>query len=108
MYFNERLKQIRKESGLTQDEFAKSIGITRSPIASAESGKSKLQPLAIRKICEVYNINEPWLLIGEGHMRDTYNIPDDELKNLLDVYSKLPENSRKKFINFLDGLIAEE
>lgn len=104
MEFSERLKKVRKETGLTQEEFATAIGVTRSPIASAESGKSKLQPLAIRKICELYDVNENWLQNGVGSMRNTYNIPDDELKNLLDVYSKLPESSRKKFINFLGDL----
>lgn len=108
MNFAERLKKIRKETGLTQEEFALSIGVTRSPIASAESGKSKLQPLAVRKICETYNINEKWLQTGEGSMRDTYDIPEEELKNLLDIYSKLPEPSRKKFISFLDSLVTEE
>ena len=38
-------------------------------------------------------------------MRNTYNIPDDELKNLLEVYSKLPESLRKKLISFLEELI---
>lgn len=105
MDFGERLKKVRKETGLTQKEFAAAIGVTRSPIASAESGKSKLQPMAIRKICELYNINGEWLQTGEGSMRNTYNIPDDELKNLLEVYSKLPESLRKKLISFLEELI---
>lgn len=108
MSFGERLRQVRKETGLTQQEFAESIGVTRSPIAFAESGKSKLQPLAIRRICELYDINENWLLSGTGDMRNTYNIPNDELKNLLEVYSKLPEETRKKFISFLKDLAPQE
>lgn len=108
MNFSERLKKIRKETGLTQEEFAISIGITRSPIASAELGKSKLQPLAIRKICETYNINEKWLQTGDGDMKNTYDIPEEEIKNLLDVYSKLPKSSRKKFLSFLDSIVIEE
>ena len=107
MNFGERLKKVRKETGLTQEEFALAIGVTRSPIAAAESGKSKLQPLAIRKICELYNINEEWLQTGEGSMKNTYNIPDEELKSLLDVYSKLSPSLRKKFISFLDELISQ-
>ena len=107
MDFSERLKKVRKETGLTQAEFAAAIGITRSPIAAAESGKSKLQPLAVRKICEIYGINERWMQTGEGNMRNTYNIPDDELRNLLEVYSKLSEPLRKKFISFLSELIND-
>lgn len=107
MDFSERLKKIRKETGLTQENFAISIGITRSPIASAESGKSKLQPLAIRKICEIYGINEKWLITGNGNMRNIYDIPEEELKSLIDVYSKLPEQSRKKFISFLESIVEE-
>lgn len=108
MEYCQRLKKIRKETGLTQEEFATSIGITRSPIAAAESGKSRLQPLAVRKICETYNVNEKWLQSGEGSMRNTYNIPEEEINALLDIYSKLPESSRKKFISFLDSLGLEE
>ena len=108
MNFGERLKKVRRETGLTQSDFAIAIGITRSPIASAESGKSKLQPLTIRKICELYDINEKWLRNGEGSMRNTYNIPNDELKNLLNVYSKLPESLRVKFIDFLYELTCEQ
>lgn len=108
MSFAERLKKVRKETGLTQEDFASSIGVTRSPIASAESGKSKLQPLAIRTICEIYKVNEKWLQTGEGNMHNTYDIPEEELNNLLDVYSKLPVKARKKFLNFLDELIVDE
>lgn len=108
MTYGERLKQIRKGTGLSQQEFAESIGVSRSPIAFAESGKSKLQPLAVHRICELYDINENWLLTGEGNMRTVYDIPSEELKNLLEIYSKLPEISRKKFVSFLQDLVEQE
>lgn len=106
--YGERLKKIRKETGLTQEQFAKSIGVTRNPIASAEIGKSKLQPLAVHKICELYNINEEWFINGIGSMKNTYNIPEYEVKNLLKIYSRLPEVLRKDFIHFLENMVNNE
>ncbi len=41
-------------------------------------------------------------------MRDTYNIPDEELKDLLEVYSMLSEELRKKFIIFLEDLVKDK
>lgn len=104
MSFGERLKKIRKSNGLTQEEFAAKIGVTRSPIAASELGKSKLQTITINRICELFDINQDWLLTGNGQMHNTFDIPEDELKQLISVYSKLPESSREKFLSLLIDL----
>lgn len=108
MDFGERLKQARKSTGLSQEEFARRIGISRNPIASAEIGKSKLHSTTITRICEMFGINEEWLSEGVGEMKNIYGIPENELQTLLETYSKLPEPSRKKFLDFLSELTVKE
>ena len=39
---NERIKQIRRELGLTQQEFAERIGLKQNSIALIESGKRNI------------------------------------------------------------------
>lgn len=65
---NERLKKLRKTLDLTQQEFAKRIGIARANIASYEVGKSNLSDAVISLICREFNVNENWLRTGDGEM----------------------------------------
>ena len=48
---NERLKQLRKELNLTQQEFADKLGTARNNIAGYETGKRNPSDAAISLIC---------------------------------------------------------
>ena len=50
------VREIRKNMGLTQEEFAESIGISNTYLAMIESGKRQGK-LVIRKIADVYDID---------------------------------------------------
>ena len=65
---NERLKKLRKELDMTQQEFAEGIGIKRNTIATYESGRNEPIDAVISLICTKYNVNENWLRTGEGDM----------------------------------------
>lgn len=64
----ERLKALRKELGLTQQEFADRIGISRNNIASYETNKSEMGTAVFSLICREFNVNEDWLRGGAGEM----------------------------------------
>ena len=64
----DRIKKIRKELDLTQQEFADRIGIKRNTVASYETGKSNLSDGAVSLICREFNVNEEWLRTGKGEM----------------------------------------
>lgn len=65
---NERLKQVRQSSGLTQQQFADSINVSRNYIALMEIGQREPSDRTISDICRVYAVNESWLRTGEGEM----------------------------------------
>lgn len=65
---NDRLKQIRKDSGLTQQQFAESLNVSRNYVALWEIGQREPSDRTISDICRVYGINEPWLREGVGEM----------------------------------------
>lgn len=65
---NERIKQLRKELHLTQQEFANKIGISRGNIGAYEVGKNAPSDAVISLICREFNVNESWLRTGEGEM----------------------------------------
>ncbi|EJE7236571.1 helix-turn-helix transcriptional regulator [Clostridium botulinum] len=80
MESGKRVRKLRKELNLTQDEFSKKLNVSRSNIGNIETGIIKLSDRTINDICRVFNANKNWLLTGEGNMFNTLN----EDKELLD------------------------
>lgn len=65
---NERIKEIRKRLGLTQQEFADVLKITRSAVCKMESGENAPSAQTLSIICREFDVNENWLRTGEGEM----------------------------------------
>lgn len=61
-----RIKKIRKDLDLTQQEFADRLGIKRSTIANYEMGRNRPVDSVVALICREFNINEIWLREGIG------------------------------------------
>lgn len=65
---SERIKLIRQSLGLTQDEFASRIGISRSALSLLESGKNNPSERTVMLICREFGVNLDYLLHGAGPM----------------------------------------
>ena len=59
------LKQIRIEKGLTQEEVAEKIGLTRQAISGYESGKRQPSIDMLTKLAEVYEISIESIFYGQ-------------------------------------------
>ena len=55
MFFNEKLKMLRKESGLTQEELAEKINVSRQAITKWESGDGTPDIENLKQISIVFN-----------------------------------------------------
>ncbi len=64
----DRIKQIRKELGLTQQALADKLSVQRNTIAMYEMGRTTPSDAVIRSICRELNVNEEWLRTGSGEM----------------------------------------
>lgn len=63
---NERIKLIRKEANLSQEDFGNRLSITKASISRLESGINNPSDQTISLICKEFNVNEEWLRTGEG------------------------------------------
>ena len=74
-----RIKDLRKKLGLTQEEFAKKIGLARNSIANYEIGRREPTNAIITSICREFGVNEVWLRTGEGGLENMFvQILDDD------------------------------
>lgn len=63
---NERIKEIRKDAGLTLEKFGAKIGISAPSCSQLESGKTSPSAQTFAAICRVFRVNETWLRTGTG------------------------------------------
>ncbi len=61
-----RIRDVRKSRGLTQQEFARSIGIHRAYLSKVESNQNEPSEHLILSMCRVLGIGYSWLKFGSG------------------------------------------
>lgn len=120
---NKRIKKLRNELNLTQQEFANKIGITQNTYANYEIGRRNPSNSVINNICKTFNVNEDWLRYGQGQiflespndtlkkLKKEYNL-DDFSYGLICEYLKLDDKKRNTvrqyFYNVLSNVQKEE
>ena len=62
MGFPERLKQLRKEKGLSQNMLAKELGVSGGTVAMWETGKRKPQFEMFDKLCSFFDRSMDYIL----------------------------------------------
>ena len=113
----DRIRKIRRDLDLTQQEFADRLGVKRGAIANYEIGRNVPADSVVALICREFNVNEEWLRDGTGEMF----APDasDELEALvkkydlsnadqvlIEKYVNLKAGSRETIINFISDVAA--
>ena len=118
---NERIAEIRKAAGMTQEEFAAKIGLSRNFIWMIEKGDRTPSDRTIADICREFGISEHWLRTGEGEMQiqmseddeltqifTEIGASDDELaKAAIRMYWHLSEKEKAVIHKMADNLVAE-
>lgn len=59
---NIRLKELRKQSKLTQEQLARYLGVDQTLITKLENGSRTLSVSIIDKICSLFGCSESYLL----------------------------------------------
>lgn len=104
---NERIKLLRKELGLTQEQFGQRLGVTRGAITNIEYNKVEPKPLFVDLICREFDVNEQWLRTGEGEMFHKKS-RDQEIAAFMGNLLKGEVTFKRRFISVLSQMSTEE
>lgn len=107
-----RLKKLRKEKKLTQDELAREIGVSKITILRWENEERQIKPDKIQQLADYFMVSEAYLLGYSDYRNQLEQIADSEgtdLGNGLKGFSQKDlnkifqnKNSHKdSFMNFL-------
>lgn len=104
---NERIKKLRLELKMTQEEFGKRLGVTRSAISYLESGRSKLTEKMLFLICITFEVNKKWLRDGIGNMFATHTV-DEELIRYFATLTIEDNDEKNKYALIVMKLLVDE
>lgn len=109
MTIGERIKDARKQKGLTQAALAEKVTLKRNTIANYEIGIIEPSARSLSDIADVLGLNEEWLKTGNGDMYKKLG-PDEELdlifqkvlagedptiKAIIKVYWSMPDDAKQ-------------
>ena len=97
----ERLKELRKTLGLTQQEFADRLGISRGNIATYETREGAPGNSVVNLICREFNVNETWLRTGMGEMFVQKSRSQEIAEFVGKVLQGKEDNFKRRFIAML-------
>ncbi|MBW1976229.1 MAG: LexA family transcriptional regulator [Deltaproteobacteria bacterium] len=66
MTINKRIKTLVKRSGLTLQDFAAKVGISKTTLVSYQKGATSPPAKVLQRLCERFGVNPEWLLMGKG------------------------------------------
>jgi len=116
--FGQKLTELRKQKGLSQDELATELSISQSSVSNYESGTTTPDSEILKKIADYFHIPVSYLFSDEkflfhtnennggnsGYMvNSTLNVMSEKLIELYELHLK----EKDGLINYLKSKIAE-
>lgn len=78
-----RIKQVRNELHLKQEEFAKHFGFSRAFLSAIEKDKSKLSVDNLTKLLVDFNVSINYILAGVGSIFVKNEDENEKIKSML-------------------------
>lgn len=112
-----RIKTIRKQYNLTQEELGNLLGVQNAAISKIENDRVVPTDASIKLICATYHVNYLWLTQGEGPMMeeldtdalvDKYMAGESEwAKSVMKSFAKLPDEEWYRFRDMIEKIKKE-
>lgn len=105
---NNRIKQVRKLAGLTQDEFSDKVKVSRNYIFLIEKGERVPSDRLLEDIAEIFGVNLEWLRDGIGEMYSPRTRGEEIGAIVKAAASHDPEQAQRFMLDLVSGLSDAE
>lgn len=100
--FGERLRELRTEKNLTQEELAKHFGLHKTRISQYELNKRQADDEMKKKLAKYFNVSLDWLM----GLTDVRNYTEDKANTIAlhsdTDYDNLPQEAKDEINNFIE------
>ncbi|EHP1714767.1 helix-turn-helix transcriptional regulator [Salmonella enterica] len=96
-----RLQVVRGK--MTQDEFAKALGVGRTTLIRYESGERVPDANFLQALSLKFNIDPSWLLLGTGNAPEREQVTPEK-QALLDAFDGMSEENKRALLQIGESL----
>lgn len=94
--FSAKLKDLRKQAGMTQQQLADKLGITKSVVSYYELSERTPSPEVLKDLALIFRVSTDYLLgIERAKTIDVSDLSDDDIKLLLVTIETLRSKNKK-------------
>ncbi len=97
-----RIKQRRKELGLTQLQIYSNVGISSGNLSDIENGNKLPSTPTLISLSIVLNCSIDWILKGETPNNENLILSDEITNRLLEGFMKLSEDDKEELIGIIE------
>lgn len=105
----QKLKQLRTEKSVSQEEVAQFVGVNRSTIGRWENGDiASLKAPQLKKLADFYNVNVLWLMNLDVPREPEQSIITGKRKELVKIIETLDASQLDDVKKFIDAFIKRD
>ena len=103
MIFSEKLQLIRKSKGMTQEDLAEKLAVSRQAVAKWESGQVYPDISNLIQISNLFNVTVDYLVRDQECMVSYKNTEDNDLSKLIEFRLEVNVNTYAAYMNETDS-----
>lgn len=107
MSIGERVREARKEAGITQQQLADKVGVSQPALSELENGDS-YGTTRLAAIASVLGVSALWLETGRGQKRQDGMGLSQQPSEQVDLPIPSPSNHKASLEDFSDGELIDE
>lgn len=96
-----RIKNRRKELGLTQTQITRTVGISSGNMSDFETGKKLPSALSLIALSDILECSTDWILTGQTYKSEQNFLTNESEKQLINLFHQLPEDEQEEFLGML-------
>ena len=103
----DRLKSLRKQANLTQQELADKLQITRSALSLYETKKREPDNATIETFADFFNVTTDYLFGRVDKPNQTRELPQTVAPYLPEGFDELSPEAKKEVLDFIDYVMVK-
>jgi transcriptional regulator with XRE-family HTH domain len=107
MKLHEKIKILRKEKGISQQEFANQLGIHLTHVSRLENGHYQPSLEVLKKMMEIFKVSADYLVNDDTDSCDA-NVKDKSMAERLRLIDGLEEEERKALGLVIDSMLTKK
>lgn len=97
MYFGIRLKELRKNKNLTQQELADKMSLVKSSISAYEKSAKYPSVEVLVKLCNYFNVSSDYLLgLSDNKILNDYDLTEEQIETVMKIIVQFHQLNNQK------------